>query len=241
MIGIITQARLGSTRLPKKILKEVKGLSLLQHQVNRLSKMNIPLFVATTTAPADELVEKYCEKKDIKVFRGSEQNVLERFYNCAKHFGLTTIIRITSDCPLIAPEIIQQGVVMFQENQQNNLYVSNLIKRTFPRGFDFEIFSFKLLERTYQEATEDHEKEHVTPYIWEQNEKRGIKIMHVTGLEDNSKYRITVDTDYDFKLIEKLILEHNADQLSANEIIRVLKNNPELVKINEHIEQKKLK
>lgn len=241
MIGIITQARLGSTRLPKKILKEVKGLSLLQHQVNRLSKMNIPLFVATTIEPTDDLVEKYCEKKGIKVFKGSEQNVLERFYNCAKYFGLTTIIRITSDCPLIAPELIQKGVEIFQENQQNNLYVSNVIKRTYPRGFDFEIFSFKLLERTYQEATEDYEKEHVTPYIWEQNEKRGIKIMHVAGLEDNSKYRITVDTDYDFKLIEKLILEHNADQLSANEIIRVLKNNPELVKINEHIEQKKLK
>lgn len=241
MIGIITQARLGSTRLPKKIFKEVKGLSLLQHQVNRVSKLNIPLFVATTTEPADELVEKYCKEKGIKVFRGSEQNVLERFYKCAKYFGLSTIIRITSDCPLIAPELIQKGVEMFKANKQDNLYISNIIERTFPRGFDFEIFTFNLLERAYLEATEDYEKEHVTPFIWQHPKKRGTKLMHLKATEDNSRFRITLDTDDDFKLIKKLILEHNADQLSGDEIIRVLKNNLELAKINEHIEQKKLK
>ncbi|GEO04642.1 3-deoxy-manno-octulosonate cytidylyltransferase [Adhaeribacter aerolatus] len=238
-IGIISQARVTSTRLPGKVLLPIGGKPVLQYHLERLQKSNLPVFIATTTNASDEPIVAFAQAQHIPVYRGDEQNVLSRYYECARQNNLAIIIRVTSDCPLIDGDLISAAVQNYSLALDKNLYYSNCLVRTFPRGFDFEIFSFALLEEAYYKATRPAELEHVTPYI-NQNQSGQVRLGHFTQPEDKSQYRITLDTPEDFELIRILIEQYQAQNLSAAEIIKLLDAHPELVRINAQVEQKKL-
>lgn len=238
-IAIIIQARMTSTRLPGKILMEANGISFLQHQFNRLKTINLPVIIATTVNDTDDRITTFCLENNLGFYRGSENDVLSRYYECAKAFDVKNIIRITSDCPLIDAELILNAANEYKELNNENIYLSNSVIRTYPRGFDFEIFSFFALENAFLNATLDADKEHVTPYI--RNNRSGkIMVEQVTDTEDHSSFRLTLDTGEDHQLLKQLIENYGAADLTGQEIIELLHQHPELVKINAHIEQKKV-
>lgn len=238
-IGIISQARMTSTRLPGKVLKEIDGVSLLKYHVDRLKKANIPIFIATTTNSTDDPIVEFCKKEGITSFRGKEDNVLERYYLCAKKYDLDIIIRVTSDCPLIDGGLIKSGLERYLALNDEYLYLSNTIGRSFPRGLDFEVFSFKLLKEAFDKATLKLEREHVTPYLY-QGKNPLIQTLGFIRDENKGEYRITVDTVADFELIETLIHRYKAHLKNTAQIIDLLNEHPELVRLNAHVEQKKL-
>jgi len=237
---IISQARLGSSRLPGKILLEAGHETLLMHHVKRLRLSGCPVCVATTLSPKDKLVYDYLEKIECDVFRGDEFDVLARFYHCAKARRAKVIVRVTSDCPLIDGDIIRKGLAEYRHRSSEGTYLSNVRVRTFPRGFDFEVFSFGLLEEAFLKSSSPEDREHVTPYIRRICEQEGdsADILYEDG--DASNFRITVDTEPDFILVKKLIEDFGCARKSASEIIAVLKAHPELAAINSHIEQKRV-
>ena len=228
-----------STRLPGKIFKEVNHKPLLQYHIDRLKQTDFDIAIATTTNSTDDILCEFAEKKNIKFYRGSENNVLSRYYETAVKYDFDIIVRVTSDCPLIDPYLIQNCVAKYIKLNNSNLYMSNGIERTFARGFDFEIFSFQSLKEAFQNATVESDIEHVTPYIWK-NRSGKIEFYNVTQTTNNSRLRITVDTIEDFELIKQLIEKHNAASLAYNEIENLLIQHSELAKLNAHIEQKKV-
>jgi spore coat polysaccharide biosynthesis protein SpsF (cytidylyltransferase family) len=205
----ITQARIGSTRLPEKIMKKIDGMTLLEIHLRRILKSNLisKLKVATTTEDDAFKITDICDKLSIESYRGSLDNVLERFYMTAHPESPDWVVRLTSDCPLIDPfeidTVVQHAVI-------NNFdYVSNTLKPTFPDGVDVEVFKFSALERAYHEAKLKSELEHVTPYIWKNSTFMGGNIFSsdcIFNEKDFSLVRLTVDTIEDFQVIEKLIL-----------------------------------
>jgi spore coat polysaccharide biosynthesis protein SpsF len=238
MIAIITQARVNSSRLPNKIFMEAGGISFLQHHINRLKKTGLKIIVATTNNGSEKPIVDFCAQQNIDCFCGDENNVLSRYYHCAKKYGVTTIIRVTSDCPLIDGAIILKAAEQYK-NYNTQTYYSNTIQRHYPRGMDYEIFSMELLEQAYLKANEDSDKEHVTPYIWK-NKPGNVIIKHDVAAADYSNYRITLDTREDKQLLTELIENYNAAALDCNAIVKILKDNPELAAINKFIEQKKV-
>lgn len=228
-----------STRLPGKILKEVNHKSLLDYHINRLQQTGFEIVIATTTNVTDDVVNQYAINHQIKIFRGSENNVLSRYYYAAKQFNFDIIVRVTSDCPLIDPHLIRNSVIEYVKFSNPNLYLSNSMDRTFARGFDFEIFSFPLLEDAFKHATDVSDLEHVTPYIWK-NKSHKTELYKVGQPQDNSQLRLTVDTAEDFELIKQLIENYNADELPYTEIEKIMLAHPELIAINATIEQKKV-
>jgi spore coat polysaccharide biosynthesis protein SpsF len=238
-IGIITQARMTSTRLPSKVLKQINERPLLDYHWDRLQKTGFEIAIATTINKEDEPICEFAKKKNIPYHRGSEKNVLSRFYETAVKFNYDIIIRVTSDCPLIDPHLIRNSASKYIQFNNPNLYLSNAIERTFARGFDFEIFSFEALELAFKNASEESDLEHVTPYILK-NRSGKTEYYHVKQEQDNSRFRITVDTEDDFKLVKTLIETYKADKLPYTEIENILSLHPELTKINSHVEQKKI-
>jgi spore coat polysaccharide biosynthesis protein SpsF len=236
--GIITQARMTSTRLPGKILMEAGGKSLLKYHIDRLRWSDILIYLATTINKTDDPIADFGAAENIMVHRGSEDNVLERYYHCAKNNELEVIIRVTSDCPLVDGNLIKSAVKQYIALNDPSVYLSNALKRSYPRGFDFEVFSFALLEEAYLKADRLVEREHVTPYI-NQNRSGKVKFEHVVQDSDNSDIRITVDTPEDFQLVKKLIESYGASDKNYEEIINIFQVHPELKEINRHIEQKK--
>lgn len=238
-IGIITQARMTSTRLPGKIFKEVNHKPLLEYHIERLQKAGFEICIATTVNKEDDIVCEYAEKNKINYHRGSEHNVLSRFYEVALKYKFDIIVRVTSDCPLIDPHLIRNAVEKYIQLNNPRLYISNCLERSYARGFDFEVFSFQLLEDAFKNAKEESDLEHVTPYIWK-NKSGKVELYSVRQMNDGSKYRITVDTPEDFELIKNLIEKYHAHSLAYNEIETILSEHPELVEINKDIEQKKV-
>ena len=236
-VGIIIQARMGSTRLPAKIMMLINNKPILKYQIERLSVLGYPLVIATTTGTQDDIIEEFALANELLCFRGDEDDVLKRYYDCADNHNLHTVVRLTSDCPLIDAELINEGISRFLLENNENLYLSNTLERTYPRGADFEIFSFLLLKQAHENAAKQSEREHVTPYIWNNDLVKVIQIKHN---QDHSKYRLTLDTQEDFDLIKILIEEFKADKLNIAQICDIMVNHPALHKINQHIEQKKI-
>jgi spore coat polysaccharide biosynthesis protein SpsF len=236
--GIITQARMTSSRLPGKILLRADGKTVLEHHINRSAWSNIPVYVATTTNATDDAIVNLVIEKGIPYFRGDEFDVLERFYRCAEKFGLDIIIRVTSDCPLIDGHFIADGLAQYLKSENNKqLYLSNALERTFPRGLDFEIFSFDLLKDAFLHATTTSDREHVTPYI-NQNRAGNVTIQHYTHPENHSDLRWTLDTTDDWKLIKILFEDHHVAGLTYSETLKIVQRYPELATLNNHIKQK---
>ncbi len=234
----IIQARMGSTRLPGKILKEVNGKPLLTYQIERLkaSRKIDQLVVATTVKSQDDVIVDFCLSHNIKYYRGSESDVLARYYGATQQFDGETIVRITSDCPLIDPNVVDQTIDFFIDNKFD--YVSNAIEPTYPRGLDVEVFSRESFEKVFKEATLSRDREHVTAYYYTNPIK--FKIGSVKNAIDYSEHRWTVDTIEDFQLIKLIIknLYTENSLFTLADIIRLLKKHPEWSKINSHIEQK---
>ena len=181
---------------------------------------------------ANKPIIKFAKKNKIDFFIGDEDDVLDRYYQAAKSFKGDIIIRITSDCPLIDPKIIDQLLEIYFEG--NYEYLSNVHPPTYPDGYDTEIFSFKALEKAWKKAKLPSEREHVTPYIWK-NLTKEFTIKNVVNKIDYSKYRLTVDTPEDFNLLS-LIIDHfhdRWDDFCMDDVIKFLEEKPELLKINE--------
>jgi spore coat polysaccharide biosynthesis protein SpsF len=238
-VGIITQARTTSTRLPGKVLIAVAGQTLLEHHLDRLASAGAQVLVATTANAADDPIVDIALTRGLACHRGSEHDVLSRFHDCATSAGLDVIVRVTSDCPLIDGQIIAAAIEQYLATADENLYLSNALRRTFPRGMDFEIFSAHALVEAAHHATAPAHREHVTPYLYE-NVGGHTTIGHVTWSEDRSDYRITLDTPDDLTLIRTLIEDHHAHRLDCAGIVALLDQHPELARINQHIEQKTL-
>ena len=238
-VGIITQVRMTSSRLPGKVLKRIIGRPLLDFHLQRLQSVGAKLIVATTDNAADDPVVEYCKEKGVSVFRGSESHVLSRFHDAAAQFSLHTVVRVTSDCPLIDGDVLLKGLKSHLQLRDDDVYTSNVINRTYPRGLDFEIFSFKRLREAYLNAAAPNQIEHVTPFI-HQNVDGKTKFNHITDADDLSSWRLTVDTPEDFELIRVLIEDFRAHELKWPELKRLLAQHIELKKLNAHIEQKKI-
>ncbi|MDU6036795.1 MAG: glycosyltransferase family protein [Clostridium butyricum] len=241
-IVCIMQARYGSSRLPGKILKEICGKTILEHDVERLKLVpNIDeIVIATTTEKQDDKIVNEAKKLNVKYFRGSENDVLSRYYLAAKENKADIVIRITSDCPCIDYYILEDMINIFMKEIANVDYMSNILERTYPRGYDIEIFKFSALKKAFLMADKEYEREHVTPYLY--NLDNNFKRLSYKNDKDYSRYRVTVDTKEDFEVI-KLIYEglfNKKGYFLLNDVIDFLEKRPYIVKINENIEQKKL-
>jgi spore coat polysaccharide biosynthesis protein SpsF len=236
---IIVQARMNSERLPGKVLKEVLGRPLLSYLLERLRAVpNTEIIVATTTEPEDDAIASLCQQEKVKVFRGSQNDVLERYYKAATEHHGKVIIRVTGDCPCIDPKVIQQVIQFYLKNDFD--YVSNTIEWTFPRGMDVEVFSYEVLEKVYQEAKTPPEREHVTLNIYTHPEK--FTLGNYARTKDVSQYRLTVDTEEDFQLIKRMIenLYPDNPKYTLDDMIALLEKKPEWAQLNSHIKQKKI-
>ena len=238
-VGVVTQARASSSRLPGKVLIEVAGRTLLGHHLDRLERSGLTAFVATTTNAADDAIAQIAADRGIACHRGGEDDVLGRFHGCAVEYGLDVIVRVTSDCPLIDGSVIAEAVTEFLAEGDPRLYLSNTLERTFPRGFDFEIFSGDALNEAHHRATSRAELEHVTPYFYAGPDPR-LRLQNVAWPEDKSGYRVTVDTEQDLALVRRLIEDFDAASLGCQEIISILDDHPELVDLNRQVQQKTL-
>lgn len=241
-VVIISQARMASTRLPGKVLKEVLGKPLLQYQIERLWRVRgiSDVVIATTVNESDDIIENVCKSLSCAVFRGSERDVLGRYYFAAKAYNADVVIRVTSDSPLIDSFVIERVVQSYLHSTAEYDYVSNTVKRTYPRGMDTEVFPVRVLEEVFQEARLDYEREHVTPFLYTHPERYRIRnLMYHT---DVSQHRWTVDTPEDFELIRRIITAFDGvhPAFTLEDILSVLKLHPEWALINAHIEQKNL-
>lgn len=240
----IIQARMGSTRLPGKVMLDLCGKTVLGHVIERVRKVkNIDeIVIATTTKEDDTIIVEEALKYGVKVFRGSEEDVLSRYYYAAKENEADVVVRITSDCPLIDPEIVDEMLKKFKYLYKENKvdYLSNTLERTFPRGLDAEIFSFNILEEAFTSAKKHYQREHVTPYIYENPNK--FKLIGYKNKVDYSYHRWTLDTEEDFRLISKIYEElyKNEYIFSFSKVINLFNINPKLYNINVDIEQKYL-
>lgn len=230
----ITQARYGSTRLPAKVLKEVSGHTLLELHLKRILQASkiTELRVATTNEEGAERIVEIAQRIGVKTYKGSIDDVLERFYFTAKDLNPDYVVRITSDCPLIDPNVIDLIVTTCIDGGYD--YVSNTLLPTFPDGIDCECFKFSALEKAYNKARLRSEREHVTPYIKKHssfNNEDEFRSFNVENPIDYSNYRITVDTQEDFNLIKELITNVGDDK-SWLQYVEYLQNHSDTYNIN---------
>ena len=231
MIGCIIQARIGSNRLPCKVMELLDGKNpSLFYTINQLkSALKLDkIIVATTQLSEDDKIEEFSIKNGIECFRGETNNVLDRFYKCAKKYELDTIVRITADCPLIDPEIVDLAIQIFNSDKYD--YVHNQYPRTFPDGLDTEVFTFNALEKAWKNSVLPSEKEHVTPYITNYNEE--FKIKSMINEKNLSFHRWTLDYKEDLELIRKIIQKINHRPILMNDVILLFNKEPNLFEIN---------
>ncbi|MFX1383435.1 MAG: cytidylyltransferase domain-containing protein [Promethearchaeota archaeon] len=240
-IAVIIQARVGSTRLPGKVLAEIEGHPLLWHLVKRLqnSKFSPEIIIATTNSEEDLEILTLSERLNVESYAGSIDDVLDRVYQAALKFRIDIIIRITADCPLIDPEVFDKVLEFYLENDYD--YVSNTHPPTYPDGLDVEICSFKVLERTWKEAKLASEREHVTYHIWNNNQKFKLgNIYYKEGFsEDLSALRWTVDEKEDLDFVREVFknLYSKKKIFLLNDILELLKEKPDLMNINNQYER----
>lgn len=238
MIAAIIQARMGSTRLPGKVLKKVLGKTLLEHLISRVKRAKTPdkIIVATTTNKEDAPVAKLAQSLGVGVYRGSEDDVLDRYYRAAKEVKADTIVRLTGDCPVIDPNVIDRVVSFHEKNRRRFDYVSNVNPPTFPDGFDVEVFSFTVLKKTWQKAKNISEREHVTPFM----RAGGFRTTNVKNEIDISGLRLTVDEKRDLVLIKKLIgffAKQGKSVFGLKDIIALWREHPDFFSGNQDIKR----
>lgn len=231
-IVAIIQARMGSSRLPNKVLAEINGKTLIEIMIDRMrhAKLINKLVVATTDSQSDDVLNEWLLERGVNVFRGSEVDVLDRFYNCALLNSADIVVRLTADDPLKDPEIIDRAIGILIKDT-NLDYVSNTLNPTFPEGLDVEVLKFSALERAHREAVLLSDREHVTPYIWRNVEK--FVTASFTHNENLNHWRWTVDKKCDLDFIREVLGGMGLGHLVRfEEIISHIKKNPSLMEIN---------
>lgn len=237
-IVTVVQARCSSSRLPNKILLPLVGKELLLRQIERISfsKLAGTIVVATSTESSDDIVEKLCLENNILCFRGNLTDLLDRHYQASKLYNADAVVKIPSDCPLIDFRIIDKVLNYFVRNNDKYDYVSNLHPATYPDGNDVEIMHFSVLEKAWKEAKKDFEREHTTPYIWENPQIFKIgNVVWETGKDYSMSHRFTIDYPEDYQFIKEVYerLYPNNPYFSLDDILNLLESKPELKKINE--------
>ncbi|WP_372998835.1 cytidylyltransferase domain-containing protein [Sulfurimonas sp.] len=238
----ILQARMSSTRLPNKVLKKVNDKELLAYECERLlkSKKIDKLIIATSNDKSDDVIENFGTEYNIEVFRGSLNDVLSRYYECAKEFrdkeniDDLNIIRVTGDCPIIDTEVIDEVIQSFEDNDID--YASNTLVPTYPDGMDIEICTFEALKYAFNNATLKSDREHVTLYI-KNSEK--FKKFNYEAKNDFSNLRLTVDEQNDFDLIKDILenLYPVNNDFTYLDVISYMTRNPNLFFINSSIKR----
>ncbi len=238
---IIAQARMTSTRLPGKVMKIVCGKPLLEHFINRLKRVKSAdqIVIATTINDIDNQIVDLCKKLDISYYRGSEEDVLGRYYEAAVEYGGDIIIRITSDCPVIDPEVVDYLINFYTNNIEKYDYVSNTLKRTYPLGMDSEIISFDTLKEAHFNAYDPFDREHVSPFI--KMRPQQFRLYNILYKADMSRYRWTLDTPEDLELISKIFdaLFYQNPSISLKDMLDQMERMPEWETINAHVGTKK--
>ena len=236
-ITAIIQARMGSTRLPGKVLMDLGGETVLCRVVRRLRRASMiqEVAVATTESPRDEPIIEACRQLGVAYFCGPEQDVLDRYFRAVQQFGSDAVVRITSDCPLIDPELVDQVVDSFVAHHAD--FGCNVLPRKYPRGLDTEVFTAEALRKVWQLSDQPHQREHVTSLFYER--PGSFRHATVSGEQDYSCYRWTLDTPEDLCLIRAIYshFEHR-DDFAWREVLALMERLPELASLNAHIEQK---
>jgi len=243
-VTAIIQARVGSTRLPGKVMYPLDGKPALQHVIDRVSKAESVdnVVVATSNEPQDDVLEQYVPKFGAEVVRGSESNVLDRFKKTVDFYEPDVISRVTGDCPLISPKFIDMSVEALEENDAE--YVSAGLNRTFPRGLTCEVFTANSFDRVYAESTKSYHREHVTPYYREHPDKfqlynvESSAVFSEPSAQNRTDLRLTLDEAADYELIETVYRKVEYTYiLDVKDVIQYIDEN-RLVEVNEHVEQK---
>lgn len=235
----IVQAHMGSSRLPGKVLMDIAGETMLSRVVNRTKRCNYVdrVVVATSDSPIDDVLVSACDDLKVPVFRGSDSDVLDRFVNAAKAFSADVCVRITSDCPLLDPEVSDHVISCFNQANPPVDYASNKIPQSYPRGLDTEVFTLKALEDTGRRAMERYQRSHVTIYMYEHPEE--FKLLSVVSDVDRAGWRWTVDTPEDLEFVRQVYSRLGEDgNFGWRDVIAILEESPELRNINSGIAQK---
>lgn len=234
----IIQARLGSTRLPRKVLCDIAGQTMIERVVERVSHSRTidEWVIATTLEPPDQELVEYCQRRDWNWFAGSEQDVLQRYLDAAEEHSADRIVRITSDCPLIDPGLIDQVVGRLNANPQIDYACNFHPERRYPRGLDCEVLTRKTLERVNRLATESKFREHVTLYIYRHFDQ--FSIDSVRCVDDCSHLRWTVDTEQDLQLVREIYRYFGAAKFDWKSILRAYETNPDWIDVNRNSIQK---
>lgn len=230
---------MGSTRLPGKVMKDLGGDTVLARVVHRVRRSRLAgeVVIATTNQSADDAIVQECRRLSVQFFRGEELDVLDRYYKAAQQSRAEAIVRITSDCPLIDPEITDQTISAFLEQRPD--YASNALIRTYPRGLDTEIMTWEALESTWRLARKPYQRTHVTPYIYENPAE--FSIVKVVGEKNYTCYRWTLDTPDDMAFMEAVYDRMgNDDHFHWKDVIALMEREPELPELNRHVTMKAL-
>lgn len=234
----IVQARMGSSRLPGKVFQDIAGAPMLRRVMDRLGRAREldAIVVATTIEPGDAAIEEFCRDAGWMCSRGSETDVLDRYYHAARDAKAGVVVRITSDCPLIDPELVDAIVTTYRARPELD-YLSNTIgRRSFPRGLDVEVFSFAALKRAWNEDGDAAWREHVTPYIYRRTDR--FRCDTFEQETDHSDRRWTVDTSEDLELVRRIYEHFGHDEFTWQAALQACSQHPEWAELNHHIEQK---
>jgi spore coat polysaccharide biosynthesis protein SpsF len=239
-VGALIQARMSSTRLPGKVMRPLAGKAILLRIVERLRRCAQldEIIVVTSDDSSDDTIARHCDEWRVACFRGSLNDVLDRYYQAATLYRLDVVVRITADCPLTDPQLVDRVILMLLASETGDFASNGLIPR-YPRGTDVAVMRYAALARSWREATQPYERVHVTPYI-----KQHPQIFHLlplVGERDYSHYRLTVDTAEDLQLIEAIFARLvDREGYTLADVIALLEREPALVMINQHIQQKRL-
>lgn len=233
---VIIQARMGSSRLPGKILKKLGQSDVLSYVTQRCKQINgvSTVIVATSVLRQDDAVEKWCTENGVECFRGSEDDVLDRYVQCAKTYNPDYVMRVTADCPFVDYEMANEMVALMKQERVDIVDLDGSL----PRGLAVELISYKALLYIHEHGKESRHREHVTYYAYEYRDSFTRTVYEVPQNRRQSSLRITLDTEEDYALCEKVAEHFDNPLVSSADVIQFLLNHPEVAKLNAHIEQK---
>jgi len=236
----IIQARMGSSRLPGKVLEPLLSQPMLWWDVTRVRacRQVEEIVVATTTLPADDVIARFCEQQGFSCFRGSEDDVLDRYYQAALFFEADRVVRVTSDCPLIEPSIIDAMLARFAEETALDYLSNTIAPRTFPRGLDAEVFTVTALAEAWRGDDNPAWREHVTPFLYRHSET--FRLGCFAQETDDSEMRWTVDTAEDLAFVRRIYDHFGRGDFSWRDVLAVLETHPEWQQINQHVVQRQV-
>jgi spore coat polysaccharide biosynthesis protein SpsF len=238
---VIVQARLGSTRLPGKVLADIGGRTMLERVVRRAQQADRPheVVVATTTREEDDAVAAEAERLHLQAFRGDAEDVLGRFARAAEAVSADVVVRVTADCPFLDADVLDEVVRAFTESRPPADLASNVIERTYPRGLDVEVVATSALRAADREARRAHQRSHVTPFLYEHPDR--FRLVSVRGDADHASERWTVDTAEDLRFARELCSRlADPDGAGWRDVLAALEREPQLRAINAGVQQKAL-